>query len=63
MINKKYWKCTICNFNGTFGVVDIIEHHVKGATHVLVKKNRVASKIVSSQMSIEDSFMKGVLVG
>jgi hypothetical protein len=36
---------------------------VKGATHVLVKKNRVASKIVNSQMSIEDSLMKGVLIG
>jgi len=38
MINKNYWKCTICNFNGTFGVVDIIGHHVKATTHVLVKK-------------------------
>lgn len=56
MINKNDWKCTICNFNGTLGVVDIIGHHVKGATHVLVKRNRLASQIVSSQMSIEDFF-------
>jgi hypothetical protein len=23
MIDKKFWKCTFCSFNGTFGVVDM----------------------------------------
>ncbi len=37
MIDKKFWKCTLCSFNGTFGMVDTIGQHVRGATHVLAR--------------------------
>jgi hypothetical protein len=58
---KKFWKCTLCSFNGTFGVVDITGQHVRGATHVLVKNNKVAIGTIGSQMTFQDSLMKGVL--
>jgi hypothetical protein len=63
MVNKKFWKWTLCNSNGTFGLVDIIGQHVKGATHVLAKKNKATIGIVGIQMTLQDSFTKGVLVG
>ncbi len=63
MIDKKFWKCTLCSFNGTFGVVDTIGQHVRGATHVLAKKNKVAIRTISIQMTFQDFFTKGVLVG
>jgi hypothetical protein len=62
MVNKKFWKCTLCSFNGTFGVVDTIGH-VRGATHVLAKKNKVIIGTVGSQMTFQDFFTKGVLIG
>ncbi len=63
MINKKFWKCTLCSFNGTFGVVDTIGQHVRGATDVLAKKNKASIRTISIQMTFQDSFMKAVLVG
>jgi hypothetical protein len=63
MIDKFFWKCTFCSFNGIFGVVDIIGQHVKGATHVLAKKNKVVIGTIGSQMTLQDSFTKRVLVG
>jgi hypothetical protein len=63
MIDKKFWKCTLCSFNDTFGVVDTIGQHVKGATHILAKKNKATIRIVGIQMTLQDYFMKGVLVG
>jgi hypothetical protein len=38
MVDKKFWKCTLCSFNGTFGVVDTIGQHVKGATFFLLRR-------------------------
>jgi hypothetical protein len=52
MVDKKFWKCTLCNFNGTFGVVDIIGQHVKSATHVLAKKNKATIGTVGIQMTL-----------
>ncbi len=63
MVDKFFWKCTLCSFNGTFGVVDTIGQHVRGATHVLVKKNKAAIGTIGIQMTFQDSFTKGVLVG
>jgi len=63
LIDKKFWKCTLCSFNGTFGVVDIIGQHVRGATHVLVKKNKAAIGTIGIQMTLQNSFTKGVLIG
>ncbi len=63
VIDKKFWKCTLCSFNGTFGVVDTIGQHVKGATHVLAKKNKAAIGTISIQMTFQDSFTKGVVIG
>jgi hypothetical protein len=63
MIDKKFWKCRLCSFNGTFGVVDTIGQYVRGETHVLVKKNKAAIGTAGIQMKFQDSFMKGVLVG
>jgi hypothetical protein len=60
---KKFWKCPLCSFNGTFGAVDIIGQRVRGATHVLVKKHKVAIGTVGSQMTFQNFFMKGVLIG
>jgi hypothetical protein len=42
--------------------VDIIGQHVRGATHVLVRKNRVAIGTIGNQMTLQDFFTKGVLV-
>ncbi len=61
LIDKKFWKCTLCSFNGTFGVVDTIGQHVRGATHVLVKKNKATIGTIGIQMTLQDSFTKGVL--
>jgi hypothetical protein len=58
--HKKFWKCTLCSFNGTFGVVDTIGQHVKDATHVLAKKNKAAIRTIGSQMTPQNSFTKGV---
>ncbi len=55
MIDKKFWKCTLCSFNGTFGVVDTVGQHVKGATHVLAKKNKAAIGTIGIQMTIQNS--------
>jgi hypothetical protein len=55
-----FWKCTLCSFNGTFGVVDTIGQHVRGATHVLVKKNKATIGTIGSQMTPQNSFMKGL---
>ncbi len=55
MIDKKFWKCTLCSFNGTFGMVDTIGQHVRGATHVLAKKNKVAIGTTGIQMTLQDS--------
>jgi hypothetical protein len=62
MADTSFWKCTFCSLNGTFGVLNSIGQHVKGVAHVLAKKNREASGIVGNQMSIQNSFTKGVLV-
>jgi hypothetical protein len=62
MAHNFFWKCTFCSFNGTFGVLNSISQHVKGATHVLAQKNRETSGIVGNQMSIQDFFTKGVIV-
>jgi hypothetical protein len=35
---------------------------VKGAMHVLAKKNKATIGIVGIQMTLQDSFTKGVLV-
>jgi hypothetical protein len=43
--------------------VDIIGQHVKSATHVLAKKNKASIGTIGSQMTLQDSFTKGVLVG
>jgi len=43
-------------------MLNSIAQYVKGATHVLAKKNRETSGIVGNQMSIQDFFTKGVLV-
>jgi hypothetical protein len=60
MVDKKFRKCTLCSFNGIFGVVDIIGQHVRGATHVLAKKTKAS---IGNQMTFQDSFTKGVFVG
>ncbi len=57
-----FWKCTFCSLNGTFGMLNNIGQYVKGAAHVLARKNRETSGIVGNQMSIQDFFTKGVLV-
>jgi hypothetical protein len=36
---------------------------VRGATHVLAKKNKVTIGTIGIQMKLQDSFTKGVLVG
>jgi hypothetical protein len=56
------WKCKFYSLNGMFGVLNSIGQHVKGAAHVLAKKNRKTSGIVGNQMSIQEFFTKGVLV-
>ncbi len=62
MVDKFFWKGTLCDFNGTFSVVDTIGQHVKGATHVLAKKNKATIGIVGIQMTLQDSFTKQVLI-
>jgi hypothetical protein len=36
---------------------------MRGATHVLAKKNKATIGIVAIQMTFQDFFMKGALVG
>ncbi len=40
--------------------MDTIGQHVKGATHVLAKKNKVAIGTIGNQMTPQNSFTKGV---
>ncbi len=43
-------------------MVDTIGQHVKCATHVLAKKNKASIGTIGSQMTLQDSFMKGVTI-
>jgi len=45
------------------GVVDTIGQHVKGATHVLAKKNKAAIGTIGIQMTLQNFFTKGVFIG
>ncbi len=63
MVDKFFSQCTFCSFTGIFGVVDIIGQHVKGVTHVLAKKNKASIGTIGNQMTLQDSFTKGFLVG
>lgn len=36
---------------------------MKGVTHVLAKKNKASIGTIGNQMTLQDSFMKGFLVG
>ncbi len=49
-----------CSFKCIFGVVDIIEQHVKGVTHILAKKNKATIGTIGSEMTFQDSFTKGL---
>jgi hypothetical protein len=60
MVDKCFWKCMICSFKCTFGVVDIIGQHVKGVTHILAKKNKATIGTIGSKMTLQDSFTKGL---
>jgi hypothetical protein len=60
MVDKKFWKCTLCSFNGTFQVVDTIGQHVRGATLFLLRRT---IGTIGIQMTLQDYFTKRVLVG
>jgi hypothetical protein len=60
MGDKLFWKCMLCSFKCTFGVVDIIRKHVKGVTHILAKKNKTTIGTIGSQMIVQDFFTKGL---
>ena len=63
MIDKNFWRCSLCSFNGNFGVVDTIGQHVRGGQHLKAKKNLAAGGISSSQLTIQSSFSKGIMSG
>ncbi len=60
MVDKCFWKCMLCSFKCTFGVVDIIGQHVKGVIDILAKKNKATIGTIGSQMTFQDSFTKGL---
>ncbi len=60
MGDKLFWKCMLCSFKCTFGVVDIIRQHVKGVTHILAKKNKTTIGTIGSQMIVQNFFTKGL---
>jgi len=62
MVDKKIWTCMFCNFKCTFGVVDIIGQHVKGVTHILAKNNKATIGTIGSEMTLQDSFTKGLAI-
>jgi hypothetical protein len=61
MIDKNSWRCSLCSFNGSFGVVDTIGQHVRGGLHIQARRNKATGRISGSQMTIQSSFSKGVM--
>lgn len=43
MIDINTWKCTICDYKGTFGGGDTISAHINGAKHIQAKKNKATA--------------------
>lgn len=63
MIDNVSWKCTLCEYIGKFGQGDTVGVHMKGSSHLIAKKNKVANTSQKSQLTLAASIAKGVKAG